>query len=324
MPPPRVAGGSRPRAVFFGTPEFACASLRALIEITEVRLVVTQPDRPAGRGMRPQPPPVKVLAGQRGIEVVQPDSVRTAEFAQLLRDRQADVGVVVAYGKILPSAVLEAPGLGCVNVHASLLPRYRGAAPIQWSILRGENETGVCLMQMDEGMDSGPLLAVSRTPIGENETAGELSDRLSRLGADLLRAELPRFLRGELGPEPQAHAKATAAPPLRKEDAQIDWNLTALEVHNLVRGLNPRPGAYSWLNGRRVKLHRTRVADARQRYPEPGGILEAGGEAIRVACSPGVLAVEELQMEGKRRMKAAELLSGNRLVAGERFTTRSA
>lgn len=322
MPPPSP-GGNRPRAIFFGTPDFACASLQALREVAEVQLVITQPDRPAGRGMKPQPPPIKVLAEQNRIEVMQPDSVRTPEFARMLRERRADVGVVVAYGKILPSGVLDATRLGCVNVHASLLPRYRGAAPIQWSIVRGEIETGVCLIQMDEGMDTGPLLAVSRTPIGENETAGELAARLSHLGAELLRAELFRFLRGELVPEPQAHKRATAAPPLKKEDGRVDWNRPASEIHNLVRGLNPRPGAFSWLDGRRVKLHRTRLADPRQGERVPGCIVDAGAGAIRVACSPGLLAIEELQLEGKRRMKAAELLSGNRLSAGDRFTVRA-
>jgi methionyl-tRNA formyltransferase len=322
MPPPS-SGGNRPRAVFFGTPEFACPSLQALMEVAEVRLVVTQPDRPAGRGMKPQPPPVKVLAGQNRLEVTQPDSVRSPEFARFLRERRADVGVVVAYGKILPSSVLEASRLGCVNVHASLLPRYRGAAPIQWSIVKGESETGVCLMQMDEGMDTGPLLAVSRTPIDDNETAGELTARLSRLGAGLLRADLPRFLRGELVPEPQAHERATAAPPLKKEDGRVDWNRPAREIHNLVRGLNPRPGAFSWLDGRRVKLHRTRPLDPGPGDREPGCIVDAGAGTIRVACSPGLLAIEELQLEGKRRMKAAELLSGNRLSAGDRFTVSS-
>ncbi len=310
-------------AIFFGTPDFACPSLQELIELSEVRLVVTQPDRPAGRGMKRQPTPVKLLAEQNGIEVVQPSKVRTPEFARLLRDREADLGVVVAYGRILPLDVLGIPRLGCVNIHASLLPRYRGAAPIQRSVIEGETETGVCLMQMDEGMDTGPLLATSRTSIGENETAGELSARLSKLGAELVRARLAELLRGELEPRPQDHERATAAPPLRKEEGQVDWKRPAPQIHNLVRGFAPRPGAFSWLGGRRMKLHRTRVADAQAAFGEPGTVVYTGDRTIRVACSPGLLAVEELQMEGKRRMTATELLSGSRLAAGDRFTARA-
>jgi methionyl-tRNA formyltransferase len=227
--------------------------------------------------------------------------------------------VVVAYGLILPEVVLDIPALGCVNLHASLLPRWRGAAPIQRAIEAGDEETGVCLMQMDEGMDTGPLLAVSRTSIGENETAGELSTRLSEQGAELLRERLAELLRGELEPRPQAHQQATAAPALRKEEGLVDWNRPARQVHNLVRGFAPRPGAFSWLSGRRVKLHRTRVADASGAYGEPGGVVDTGDRTIRVACAPGLLGIEELQMEGKRRMTAGKLLSGCRLSTGDRF-----
>ena len=310
-------------AIFFGTPDFACPSLQALIEQVEVRLVVTQPDRPAGRGMKPRMPPVKLLAERNGIEVVQPDKLRSPELVALLRDRQADIGMVVAYGRILPLDLLGIPRLGCVNVHASLLPRYRGAAPIQRSIIAGDNETGVSLMQMDKGMDTGPILAFRRTAIDDNETVGELSARLSELGAALLRDRLAELLRGDLEPRPQEHEQATAAPPLRKEEGQVDWNRPAREIHNLVRGFAPRPGAFSWLAGRRIKLHRTRVVEARNALGEPGVVLNTADRSIWVACSPGTLAIEELQMEGKRRMTAAELLSGSRLAAGDRFTARA-
>ena len=188
---------ARPRAIFFGTPEFAVPTLRALCQVAEVTLVITQPDRPKGRGMKLAPPPVKLLAQELGIAVEQPTKVRTPELAARLRAEAADVAVVVAYGRILPVGVLDAPRLGCVNVHASLLPKLRGAAPIQWSIVRGERETGVCLMRMDEGLDTGPVFARSSLAIGPDETSAELAERLSALGAELLQAELPHNLAGE-------------------------------------------------------------------------------------------------------------------------------
>jgi methionyl-tRNA formyltransferase len=305
--------------VFFGTPEFAVPCLSALHEIADVPLVVTQPDRPAGRGMQLAAPPVKVRAQELGIEVVQPKAIRKPEFAERLRAVGADVALVVAYGRILPAEVLAAPRLGCVNVHASLLPKLRGAGPIQWAIIRGETRTGVCLMQMDEGMDTGPVLACEALEIGEDETAGELARRLSQLGARLVRAQLARFVRGELVACPQDHAGATLAPLLTKEQGRIDWTLSASELHALVRGTSPWPGAYTWSGAQRIKLHRTKVLAADGSHGVPGTVLRADRHAIEVACGRGVLAIHELQPDGKRRMSAEQFCAGARLASGARF-----
>jgi methionyl-tRNA formyltransferase len=312
---------SRPRALFFGTPDFAVPSLRALHALADVACVVTQPDRPKGRGMKLAPPPVKVLATQLGIPVVQPSKVRTPEFAASLRELKADVAVVIAYGRILPPAVLTAPRLGSVNVHASLLPKLRGAAPIQWAIVRGETETGVCLMQMDEGLDTGPVLACAKLAIDPDETAGELSPRLAALGAELVTRELPRLLAGELAPAPQDHARASIAPLLKKEDGAVDWSLPARAVHDRVRGLSPWPSAYTQLDGARIKLHRTRVCDEQRAHAEPGAVLRASRDLIEVACGTGSLQLLELQLEGGRRLSAAEFCAGHPLSERARFTS---
>ena len=309
------------RALFFGTPAFAVPSLEALIAIADVRAVITQPDRPAGRGMKLTPPPVKTLAIERGLSVMQPTKVRTPDFAAALRAHEADVALVVAYGRILPAAVLEAPRLGCVNVHASLLPKWRGAAPIHWAIAHGDTESGVCLMQMDEGMDTGAVLACERTAIEPDETAGELSERLSRLGADLVRRELPRYVRGELTPAPQDHQAATHAPLMEKAHGQIDFSRSARAVHDLVRGMSPWPGAHTTLDGARMKVHRTRVIAEDGRRGEPGAVVRADPHGIEVACAEGLLSLDELQLEGKRKMKAAELLAGHSIPPGARLGT---
>ncbi len=316
-----MTGSDRFRALFFGTPAFAVPSLAALLEVADVAAVITQPDRPKGRGMRHQPPPVKVLAEQRGVPVLQPTKVRTADFAEELRGYDADVALVVAYGRILPCAVLDAPRLGCVNVHASLLPRWRGAAPINWAIAHGDTETGVCLMQMDEGMDTGDVLACERTPIGPDETAGELSERLSQMGAVIVRRELSRYVAGELHPTPQDHDHATHAPLMEKEHGRIDWARPAQAIHDQVRGMSPWPGAFTTVDGSRVKVHRTRVVHPTSAQGEPGTIVRADAHGIEVACGPGLVALTELQLEGKRRMSAADLLAGHRWGAGTRLGT---
>jgi methionyl-tRNA formyltransferase len=294
----------RARAIFFGTPEFAVPCLSALAEIAQVVCVVTQPDRPSGRGMKLAAPPVKLRAQELGLAVIQPTKVRTPEFA---------------YGRILPAAVLSAPRLGCVNVHASLLPKLRGAAPIQWSIVHGESQTGVCLMQMDEGMDTGPLLARASLSIGPEETSSELTLRLSALGAELLRRELPRLLRGELCAEPQDAAQATLAPVLRKDHGQVDWQGSATQIHDLVRGMSAWPGAYTWLDGTRVKLHAVQVKNATERLAEPGVILRASSDGLEVACGHGSVLVTEVQLEGSRRMPAGAFVAGHRLPSQARF-----
>lgn len=309
------------RAVFFGTPAFAVPSLAALLEVADVAAVVTQPDRRAGRGMKLRPPPVKQLALERGLDVWQPTKVRTADFAERLRALEADVALVVAYGRILPRAVLDAPRLGCVNVHASLLPRWRGAAPINWAIAAGDRESGVCLMQMDEGMDTGPVLACERTPIGAQETAGELSERLSELGAAIVRGELPRYVAGELSPTPQDHDAATHAPLLDKEHGRIDWSEPARVVHDRIRGMLPWPGAFTTVDGSRVKVHRTHLVHEDEVSAEPGALVRADAHGIEIACGRGLLAIDELQLEGKRRVTAAEFLTGHRWPEGTRLGT---
>ena len=296
------------------------ASLRALAELADVVQVITQPDRPAGRGMKLTPPAVKVAAEQLGLPVQQPTKVRTAEFAAQLVDLHADVAVVVAYGRILPLAVLRAPRMGCVNVHASLLPKLRGAAPVQWAIVNGDAQTGVCLMQMDEGMDTGAVLATEVLAIGEDETGDELAVRLSALGAEMLRRELPRYLRGELQAVPQDHARATLAPVLRKDHGAIDWNKSAHALHDLVRGFHAWPGAYTFLEGRRVKVQRVRVSTQEGSADVPGTVLRTSADGIEVACGRGVVVLLELQPEGKSRMSAAAFAAGQRLNSGARFS----
>lgn len=303
------------RAIFFGTPRLAVPSLDAVASIADVALVVCQPDRPAGRGLALRPPPVKERALELGVEVVQPRRVKRAAFAESLRAVEADVAVVVAYGRILPRAVLDAPRTGCVNVHASLLPRWRGAGPIQWAIAGGDARTGVCLMQMDEGMDTGPVIACEATPIDPDETAGELGGRLAQLGAELLTRELPRWVAGEITPTPQDHDAATMAPLLTKEDGRIDWSWTARAVHDRVRGMHPWPGAHTHLGGTTLKIHRTRVVDGEG---PPGAVL-AADDALVVACGEGAVAIEQLQLAGKKRLKARAFLSGHPIAPGARL-----
>lgn len=314
----------RARAIFFGTPEFAVPSLLALHEVADVALVVCQPDRRSGRGLKLTAPPVKRTALSLGLEVIQPTKVRTRAFADRLGQVGADLGVVVAYGRILPERVLAVPRLGCVNVHASLLPKLRGAAPVQWAIVNGDSETGVCLMQMDAGMDTGPELARSTTPIGPDETGGELGERLAQLGADLLRTQLPQLLAGELPPCPQDHTQATLAPMLEKEHGAVRWDQRAQQVHDLVRGMSPWPGSYTALEGKRVKLHRTRVLSPTGQHGPPGTVVRADRHGIEVACGQGVVVIEELQLEGKRRVTAEQFCAGQRLSAQACFATPAA
>lgn len=307
------------RVVFFGTPEFAVPSLGALLDGPErVVAVVCQPDRPAGRGRHVQAPPVKLLAERRGVAVEQPLKIRTPEFLSFLEAAAPDLGVVAAYGRILPKALLEVPRLGFINVHASLLPKYRGAAPIQWAIVRGERVTGVTIMQMNERMDEGDLLLQRETPIGPEETYGELQARLAELGAEALRAALDALSSGTLDPVPQDPARATLAPIIRKEDGLIDWALPAGDIVRRVRGFNPWPSAFTRLpDGRILKIHRARAA-AGGGAEAPGTVVAAGGQ-IAVATGDGLLLIEELQIEGRRRLSAAELARGGAVRVGLRF-----
>jgi methionyl-tRNA formyltransferase len=265
---------------------------------------------------------VKRRAIELGIEVWQPEKVRTPQLAARLRALEADVGVVVAYGRILPRPVLDAPRLGCVNVHASLLPRWRGAAPIQWSIVEGDTETGVTLMKMDEGMDTGPILATAKTPIDREEDAATLGARLAQLGATLLRTELPRYAAGELEPIPQDDAKATMAPLLEKAHGRIDWNRPSRRVADQIRGMNPWPGAHTVLDGRRIKVHRARWSTLDPEGALPGQVIALDSEGVLVACAEGTIELQELQESGRKRVDAQAFISGRGVRVGDRFSSK--
>lgn len=307
------------RIIFMGTPEFAVPSLKTLIDRgEEIIAVVTQPDRPRGRGQKPSPPPVKVMAESHGIPVMQPQKVRVPEVIERIRELDPDLIVVVAFGQILPQSLLDIPRHGCINVHASLLPRYRGAAPINWCIINGETETGITTMQMDAGLDTGDMLVKRGTPIDPEEDAQSLHDRLSLLGAETLAETLDRLQAGTLQREKQDDSLTCYAPMLRKEDGLIDWTLEPQRIKNLVRGMTPWPGAFTTFEGKTLKLYRVAIAEGRG---EPGEVLSAGGDGITVACGGGSIRIMELQLEGRKRLSAADFLSGCRLRPGTRLGT---
>ena len=304
------------RVVFMGTHDFAVPSLQILLDHGyEVCAVYTQPDKPKGRGHKLQPPPVKELALQHQIPVFQPATLRKEEVQAEIRSWNPDVIVVVAYGKLLPKAVLDAPKLGCVNVHGSLLPQYRGAAPIQWTVLNGDKVAGVTTMFMAEGMDTGDMLLKAETPVGEEETSGQLFDRLKDLGADLLLETLQGLEAGTLTSVPQDEAQATRAPMLSKELSQVDWTKSAQQVHDLIRGLNPWPSAVSYLDGRKLKLHASRV---REGSGEAGKAFAQDG-ALWVYCGQGALELTEIQTENGKRMDGKSYLLGHPLQEGSHF-----
>lgn len=310
------------RAVFMGTPELSVPSLDALCDVAEVVGVICQPDRPAGRGMQLTPPPVKVRALERGLDVIQPAKLRDGTVAKWIRDKQADVALVVAYGRILPRDVLDAPRTGCLNVHASLLPKYRGAAPITWAIVRGEKETGVDLMRMEEGLDTGGVYAEKRTPIDPDETAGELAKRIAQLAAELVRESLVATVEGKLPIRPQDDSQATLAPILKKEDGAIDWSKPARVIHDHVRGMSPWPGATTRANNKTLKIHRTRVVDYEITSPierSPGVIVLADKHRVVVAAGEGALELVEAQPEGKKPMPATDLVHGRALAVGQKL-----
>jgi methionyl-tRNA formyltransferase len=304
------------RALFFGTPAIAVPALDALHAVADVAGVVCQPDRPSGRGLELQAPPVKQRAAELGLPVVQPAKIRTPEFAAWVRDAGADVALVIAYGRILPPAVLEAPRRGCLNLHASILPKYRGAAPITWAIVRGETETGISLMAMDEGMDTGPVFSIHRLPIGEETTAGELTVALGRLAAEVVRADLARAVSGELVATPQDHTAATTAPILEKEQGRIPWSRPAKEVNDHVRGMTPWPGAFTQAQGKTLKVLESRVGTAEGDAGPPGTVIVAGRPGIEVACGGGTLRILRAQVEGRKALAAAELAGGRAVTAG--------
>ena len=303
------------RIVFMGTPDFAVPCLQRLLEDGhEVPAVFTQPDKPVGRHAVLTPPPVKQLALSHGIPVYQPTKMRDGTVAALLRELAPDCLVVVAYGRILPQEILDVPPRGCVNIHGSLLPRYRGAAPIQWSVIRGETVTGVTSMFMDAGMDTGDIIDTLTTPIGENETAGELFERLAPLGARLLSTTLAAIADGTVTRRPQNDAEATMAPMLEKAMGRLDLTRPAQELHNQVRGMNPWPGAFCTAGGKTLKIHEPRVAAG---SGAPGTLLCA--DPVTVACGEGALQLVTVQPEGKPRMAAEAWLRGARLPQGARL-----
>ncbi|AUX44735.1 methionyl-tRNA formyltransferase [Sorangium cellulosum] len=305
------------RALFFGTPAIAVPSLEALASIADVVGVVCQPDRPAGRGLELKAPPVKLKAMELGVPVVQPEKVRTAEFAAWVQGAAADVALVIAYGRILPKAVLDAPRRGCMNLHASILPRYRGAAPITWAIVGGEAETGISLMQMDEGMDTGPVYTVQRTPIGPDMTADELAVELGALAARVVREDLRRAVDGALEAAPQDHAAATHAPLLKKEDGRIRWDRSAREVHDHIRGMTSWPGAFTTIQGKALKVLSTHVeGEASRGEAPPGTVVMASRDVVIVACGTGAIQIVRAQVEGRKPLAAAELVAGRTLQTG--------
>jgi methionyl-tRNA formyltransferase len=314
-------GGAFPlRVVFFGTPEFAVPTLEALLGSKHsVAGVVTQPDRPRGRGQKTTEGPVKTLATASGIPVVQPLTLKDPAFLPAVQSMHADIGVVAAYGKILSEAVLAVPRLGMINVHASLLPRYRGAAPIHRAVIAGERETGVTIMRVVKALDAGPMLAAVARPIGEDETSADVERDLARLGAELLVATLDRLSSAGLEEIAQDDSLATYANRLTKEDGRIDWSRSARDIHNQIRGLHPWPHAHAFLGGERVILLRSRPVESHT-SGAPGSVVAARGDELVVAAGTGAVALLELQREGKRAASAREFLAGRPVAIGERFT----
>jgi methionyl-tRNA formyltransferase len=303
------------RVVFMGTPQFAVPILEGLLAEHEVLAVVTQPDRPAGRGRTLRPPPVKELAMTRGLPVFQPTGLRgDPSLLEPLRDLAPQAIVVAAFGMLLPPEVLAIPAKGCLNVHASLLPRHRGAAPIPAAILAGDRETGVTIMLMDEGLDTGPILSQAPCPIGDEDTAGTLSEKLAQLGRDLLLETLPRWIAGEIAPRPQDEAGATYAPPLRTADAEIRWTKPAKVLAREVRAFNPWPGSYTFWRGQRLKVLRARPAEGGA-DGEPGKVVLLGGR-LGVVTGEGILVLEEVQPAGKQPMDAQAFFRGQRGLVG--------
>src|SRR5437868_549562 len=307
------------RLIFMGTPEFAVPTLERLVhDGREIVAAFTQPDKPSGRGKKLNAPPVKLAAESHGIPVYQPARIKANEEVRaVFEEAAADACIVAAYGKILPEWLLRIPRLGCINVHASLLPRYRGAAPINWVIANGERETGITIMQMDAGMDTGPLLAARAIHIGERETASQLSIRLSQLGADVLSETLPKIEQGRITPIAQDNAQATYAPILKREDGLINVKLTAQEISNRVRAFEPWPGVFTTFRGQRLMIRRAEESQARLEY-RIGSVISIDHCGIRAACAEQTaLLILELQIEGKRRMSAWDFANGMRLRQGD-------
>jgi methionyl-tRNA formyltransferase len=320
------------RILFMGTPEFAVPTLRALLGgPDEVVAVITNPDRPAGRGKAPTPPPVKVAALGAGVQVLQPEKIKTDAFWESLVALELDLAVVVAYGRILPQRILDVPRLGCLNVHASVLPELRGAAPIQWAVARGHTRSGVSIMRMEAGLDTGPVFKVVQTEIGPDETAGELHDRLSTLGPPALLEVIEALKAGHAVATEQAHDLSTYAPLMKKEDGDLDWRQRAEELAWRVRGFNPWPGAWTTavgeprLEGGPLKVHRARAVPRPEGVTDEdwGTVCDASHGRLVVVCGEGALELLEVQAPGRKAMTAADFLRGLPLARGVRFARTS-
>jgi methionyl-tRNA formyltransferase len=319
------------RIIFMGTAELSRASLEKLAHYGgfSVITVVTQPDKPKGRELKPQPPPVKTLAQKLNLPVLQPAKARDEQFISELRELKPDLIVVAAYGQILPQGILDLPEFGCVNVHTSLLPQYRGASPVQSAILNGEIETGVTIMKMDAGLDTGEILTQARTPILPEDDSQTLHDRLAQLGAELLVETIPDYVAGHILPRPQPEEGASYAAKIKKEDGKIDWNEPAAKILNRMRAFTPWPGVFTFLKTESklqlLKIWKGGIAgeisggDAALRRPRPGEILSADKNGIVAACGEKALRILELQREGGRRLSAQEFLAGHPLKVGEKF-----
>jgi methionyl-tRNA formyltransferase len=308
------------KIVFMGTPEFAVPSLKALMEGPDrVVAVVTQPDRPKGRGRKLMPSPIKILAEKAGIDVLQPEKARSPDFLSQVRDLAPDLLVVAAYGQILSQELLDIPQIMPINVHGSLLPAYRGAAPIQWAIMQGDTKTGITIMKMDAKTDTGPMLLQKAMAIESEETFGELYERMAVLGATLLVQALDELHRGTLKPRSQPDEGISYAPPIKPEMARLDWSQNASRISCIVRALDPRPGAYTFWNSHRLRLYMPFVIDLHNANMEPGTVRRVGDDGLVIATGKGCLGIRELQWPGKRRMSCAEFLRGRPIPVGARF-----
>ena len=302
-----------------GTPEFSMPSLEKLIKSShEVISVVCQPDKPKGRSKTPVAPPIKVVAEKYSIPVLQPHKIKTEDFFNEVKSINPDLIAVVAYGKILPKNILDFPKFGCINVHASILPKYRGAAPINWAIVRGEVKTGVTTMLMDEGMDTGDVLLIEEVEIEDNETSIELTKKLSFLGADLLLKTINLIEENKVTPIRQNDDEATYAPLMKKEDGKVDWNKSAEDINKLIRGMQPWPNAYTTLDGKSLKIFRAKVVEG---SGKPGEIVSADKTNLKVATGNNLLDIQELQIEGSKRMSIEDFLRGRNLEEGSFLNT---
>ena len=303
--------------VFMGTPDFAVPCLEMLCEQNyQIKAVITQPDRPKGRGQKLVESPVKACALKHGLPILQPQKIKTPEFEAILEELNPDLIVVVAFGQILSKRILDIPRLGCINVHASLLPQYRGAAPLHWSVIRGEKKTGVTTMFMDEGLDTGDMLLTAEMDITDTTTTGEVHDMLQNMGADVLSETIKQLVAGTAVRRVQNHEEATYAPLLTKELECIDWTQSADNIHNLIRGLNPWPGSYTICRNKRLKLWGSEVL-AEETDKQAGTIIRVENERLVVAAGTGVIALTSVQPEGKKRMAAGDFARGYQITVGE-------